>query len=115
MKTRPLPSALVVASAMLVAGIVIGMTMHKYQYFPYRQVQTIVRSVLASTHAGSASLDSQYSLDLKGAGLHRELDTGLLPLTIRGIRVSEEYRFPKGGGAIATVGDSVVILDRLGN
>lgn len=115
MQYRPLASRLVGASSILALGFGIGLTMHKYRYFPYRQIQGIARLLIGVANGTSVSLDSQYTLDLKGPALHRKVDTGLLPLTVHGIRVSEEHRFPKGGGAVTTIGDSVVIMDRLGN
>ena len=115
MQHRSLASRFVAVSTLLVLGFGIGLTMHKYKYFPYRHVQGIARLLIGVANPASVSLDSQYSLDPKRPALHRRVDTGLLPLTVHGIRVSEEHRFPKGGGAVTTIGESVVIVDRLGN
>jgi len=43
-----------------------------------------------------------------------DLETVLLPLKIKAIRVSDHYPLAKNKGAITAVGDSVVIVDRLG-
>jgi glucose/arabinose dehydrogenase len=65
---------------------------------------------------GWSSFDMlQYTRD--GGGLHfrRNLETSLLPLVLDGGRLTDSYPAPKMGGAIAAVGKTIIILDRLGN
>ncbi len=52
--------------------------------------------------------------DQQTAGFRQNLETNLLPLTITGKRLSDSYAVPKMGGAIRLVGNTVIILDRLG-
>jgi len=56
----------------------------------------------------------EYSRDHGGVNFRRYVETGLLPLVIDGKRLSDSYPVPKIGGAITSVGSSVIILDRLG-
>jgi aldose sugar dehydrogenase len=56
----------------------------------------------------------QYTRDHGDAYFRRYVETGLLPLVIDGKRLSDSYPVPKIGGAITSVGSSVIILDRLG-
>jgi cytochrome c2 len=56
----------------------------------------------------------QYTRDRDGEHFHRYVETILLPLIVDGKRLSDAYPVPKMGGAIAVVGETVIILDRLG-
>ena len=57
----------------------------------------------------------QYTLDQGDVYLPRYVETGLLPLVITKKRLSDSYPVAKFGGAIAMVGATVVIVDRLGS
>jgi aldose sugar dehydrogenase len=95
-----------------------GFAAHKYyltsHYFPFRQLRNLARTVGA--HADPMQvLSQQYSRDAEKIALDRELDTGLLPLKIKGIRISDSLSVPRTAGAVTAVGDVAVVLDRLGN
>ena len=64
--------------------------------------------------AGMLSKPRQYTRDHGGVYFRRYVETGLLPLVMDGKRLSDSYPVPKNGGAITSVGSSVIILDRLG-
>jgi cytochrome c2 len=60
-------------------------------------------------------LAGQYSQDREKLPIVQDLDTALLPLRIRRTRLSDGLPVPKTGGAITTFGNTVIVLDRLGN
>jgi aldose sugar dehydrogenase len=101
---------IVVASAMFVFGF----TFQKYKYFPFSQLRNLSRNIAGQPNPLEV-LSQQYSRDTEKVPLDRNIDTGLLPLKIRGIRLSDHFSVPKTGGALTTIGDVVVVLDRLGN
>jgi cytochrome c2 len=92
---------------------VFGLATHKYKYFPYPQVMNVVRRLTAQVPG--AVLQGQYSRDRETLPIARDVDTALLPLRIRGKRISDILPVPKVAGAIATVGNRVVVMDRLGD
>jgi len=47
--------------------------------------------------------------------LDKGIDTALLPLKVKGKRLSDNFPAPKIAGGITTIGDAVIVLDRLGN
>ena len=100
----------VVATAMFI----VGLTFQKYKYFPFSQLRNLERNIAGQSDP-SKILAQQYSHDAERAPLERSLDTGLLPLKITGVRLSDHFPVPKTGGALTTIGDIVVVLDRLGN
>ena len=57
---------------------------------------------------------AQYAKDSGDPRSARSLDTALLPLTVRGLKVSATQAFPKGIGGIAVVDDTLVLVDWLG-
>jgi glucose/arabinose dehydrogenase/cytochrome c2 len=57
----------------------------------------------------------QYNQDQAGLYLPQYVETGLLPLVITKKRLSDSYPVAKFGGAIAIVGATIVIVDRLGS
>jgi cytochrome c2 len=103
----------------LLAGTMFGLgfTMHKYRHFPYDQLSKMFRRELVRTRSpvdSSRVLSRQYSFDRRAAAIERDMNTALLPIKIRGIRLSDRYAVPKTAGSIAAVGEGIVILDRLG-
>jgi cytochrome c2 len=104
---------ILVASIMFVAGF----TMHKYwtsRHFPFRQLRNLA-SVIGTHPNPMEVLSQQYSGDVEKIALDRNIDTGLLPLKIKGIRISDHFPVPKTAGALTTVGDVTIVVDRLGN
>ena len=94
-----------------------GFTIHKYwasRHFPFRQLRQLAW-VVGSHPNPKELLSQQYSSDVEKIALDRNIDTGLLPLKINGIRLSDHFRIPKTAGALTTIGDVAVVLDRLGN
>ena len=79
---------------------------------------SLIRSPLAYWRVqqrGWGSFETlQYTQDRGGAYFHRYIETAILPLNVNGTRLSDSYPVPKMGGAIAVVGTTVIILDRLG-
>ena len=103
----------VLLMAMFVAGIVF----HRYKPFPYEQLKSIKDTIL---HRGSEKdppgfgLRELYTFDKVAADINREIDSALVPLQLRGLRLSDEFNFPKRGGGMTLVGNLVVVMDRLG-
>jgi cytochrome c2 len=93
--------------------------MQKYKYFPYAQLSNFAK--IATSNVRRLYLDPkevpsrQYSYDTEKTVLDKNIDTALLPLKIKGIRISDHYPVPKVAGGITTIGDIVIVLDRLGN
>jgi hypothetical protein len=79
---------------------------------------TLVKSPLAVWRIherGTGSFkELQYTQEHGGMYSRRYVETVLLPLIVDGKRLSDAYPVPKSGGAIALVGTTIVILDRLG-
>ena len=97
--------------ALLAFGIfVLGAAFHKYRFFPYKSI----RSATLEVWPGLA-LSREYSRDVNKVAMERNIDTALLPLKVKGVRISEHYAVPKNGGAITAIGNTVIVLDRLGN
>lgn len=93
--------------------------MQKYKYFPYPQLNSLVTIAINSMRLhfldSKEALLLQYFYDADKTAIDKDIDTVLLPLKIKGIRISDKYPIPKVGGGIVTIGDTVVVLDRLGN
>jgi cytochrome c2 len=100
---------------------VLGVTMHKYLYlyFPYPQLSSLAKTAARSVRSVYVNpkevLSRQYSHDADKSTLEKDIDTALLPLKVKGIRLSDNYPVPKNAGGITTIGDVVIVLDRLAN
>jgi cytochrome c2 len=95
---------------------ILGFTFHKYQYFPFAQLRSLGKTIGRLYQPDPAEvIANEYSTDSEKLALDRRIDTGLLPLKIKGVRFSDHFPMPKTGGALTTIGDVVVVLDRLGN
>jgi cytochrome c2 len=97
-------------------SFLVGVTIQKYKYFPYYQLAGVIK--LVGTPLSSYPqeiLMRQYFKDETPISLDRHIDTALLPLQIQGIRVSEHFPMPKTGGAITSIANNVIVLDRMGN
>lgn len=103
----------VVGGVAFAFGFTFGFTVHK---FKYAQVQKLLRRISQSAPADpSEVLSQQYSRDQEMIPSDRRVDTGLLPARIKAVRISNHFPIAKTGGSIATVGNVVLVLDRLGN
>jgi cytochrome c2 len=93
---------------------VLGVAAHRYQ-----SVATLRYHFLAQMNNFVQKFSrpnvNQYSYDVDRIALDRTIDTSLLPIKIRGVRLSDRYPVAKVGGAIATIANTVLVLDRLGN
>jgi glucose/arabinose dehydrogenase/cytochrome c2 len=107
----------------LAACFGLGVVFHKYagqalRYYLAVSGVDLIKSpgaVLRVNGRGWDAFDTlQYTRDYGGVYFRRYIETGLLPLVIDGKRLSDSYPVPKIGGAITSVGSSVIILDRLG-
>jgi len=95
------------------AGLLVGMGFQRFKPFPYRPVMNLLSKGRFS--ADPAYLRSlQYSTDVDVVSLDKNLDTGLLPLSIKGVRISDRFPVAKTGGSITSVGNAILIMDRLG-
>lgn len=98
---------------------VFGLTMHKYKYFPYYTSRNITKNIIRHIKNWSVNLEKvlskQYSNSVEKLSLYKDIDTALLPIRIQGVRISDFFPIPKVAGGITTVGNTVVVLDRLGN
>jgi cytochrome c2 len=81
-------------------------------------LRTLVKAPLSYWRVNEKGWDSlqafYYTKDEHSLSLHKNVETNLLPLKIAGERLSESYAVPKMGGAIALVGKTIIVLDRLG-
>ncbi|MGN6311213.1 MAG: PQQ-dependent sugar dehydrogenase [Xanthobacteraceae bacterium] len=103
----------VVGGVTFAFGFTCGFTVHK---FKYAQVQKLLRRISQRKPPDpSEVLSRQYSRDRETIPSDRRVDTGLLPARIKTVRVSDHFPIAKTGGAITTIGDVVLVLDRLGN
>ena len=93
----------------------LGAAFHKYQFFPYQFLKIAVSEVKRQVINPKQMLSRLYSRDIAKVAQDRDIDTALLPLKIKGVRISEHYPAPKVGGAITAIGNTVIVLDRLGN
>jgi hypothetical protein len=88
-----------------------GFAFHKFQYFPYKQVLRLARKInFGNQPIPLEILARQYSRDRENIPSDRKVDTGLLPIDVKAVRVSDHVSIPKTGGAITTVGDHVLVL-----
>ena len=94
---------------------VLGMAFHKYRFFPYELLRNTINKVEHRYGHPNEGLLRQYTRDIDKVAQDRDLDSALLPLRIKGVRISEHYPVPKVGGGITAIGDTVIVLDRLGN
>ena len=85
----------------------------KYDPFPYPQLRSLKNKIARSKSV--EVLSHQYSSDPQKAAMDRNIESALLPLKVKGIRVSDYFPVPKVAGGIMAVRDNVVVLDRLGN
>src|SRR5262245_37710139 len=101
----------------------LGFAFHKYTADLIRNYLGVSASVLIKSpgavlrtyNKGWDYFESlQYTSEKEAAYTRRYAETALLPLVIDGKRLSDFYRAPKIGGAITSVGGTIVILDRLG-
>lgn len=106
---------------MLAFGIfALGAAFHKYRPFPYDLVKTALADVGRHIDRKDAPdysqrLSRQYTRDFDKVIQDKDIDTALLPLRVKGVRISEQYPVPKVGGAITAIGNTTIVLDRLGN
>lgn len=104
---------IVVGGATFAFGFTFGFTVHK---FKYAQVQKLLRRISQKKPPDPSDvLSQQYSRDQEMIPSDRRVDTGLLPAKIKAVRISDHLPIAKTGGSITTVGDVVLVLDRLGN
>jgi hypothetical protein len=100
--------------ALTIGMFVLGVVAHKHHYIPtaFRDADLQLRAWSVSPEA---VLSGQYSQDRERLPPVRNLDTALLPLRIRRTRLSDVLPAPKVGGAITAMGNTVIVMDRLGN
>jgi cytochrome c2 len=111
----------VAVAALLVGfGLVgLGMVLEKYRFLPARALDRVLDRVRhwsdLRRNGVNAFLARQYSYDSHELSLERDLDSVLLPLKVRGLRLSDTQPVPKVGGGIVSMGTTLVAVDRLGN
>jgi cytochrome c2 len=97
----------------------LGMVLEKYRFLPARAFDRVLDraqhwSDLRRNDA-AGFLARQYSYDSDDISLERDLDSVLLPLKVRGLRLSDTQPIPKVGGGIISMGTTLIAIDRLGN
>src|SRR5689334_10961299 len=107
------PSILLVL--LTLSMFVLGAAFQKYRFFPYELIRSATLEVTRPHADADKVLSREYSRDVHKVAMERNVDTALLPLKVKGVRISEHYAVPKNGGAITTIGNTVIVLDRLGN
>lgn len=93
---------------------VMGVTAQKYHYL-HDQLRNVTMQIRAWGVHPEAVLSGQYLQDRETLPVVKDIDTALLPLRIRRARISDVFPIPKTAGAIATIGNTVIVVDRLGN
>jgi hypothetical protein len=106
----PLKVALVLAFALLT--FFFGFTSATYHHFPYRYLRDAMWRLRTKP---DLSFSSSYFRDNNRLALDGDIDTALLPLHLKGIRISDALPIPKVAGAIAAIRDTTVVMDRLGH
>ncbi len=109
-----------IVTAVIAASVfTLGALFQKFKFFPYPQVKSVAIVVLSGVKGMYADpkelLSRQLSYDDEKIALDRNVDTSLLPLRLKGVRISDHFPAPKVGGGITTIGEFVIVLDRLGN
>jgi cytochrome c2 len=94
---------------------VMGVTAQKYHYLPHDSLRHVEMQIRAWGVQPDTLLSGQYSRDRETLPAVKDIDTALLPLRIRRARISDVFPIPKTAGAIATIGNTVIVVDRLGN
>jgi cytochrome c2 len=92
----------------------LGVFAHKGHYIP-KQVRALESRLEAWSVRPELVLAGQYSQNRERLPPVYDIDTALLPLRVRRTRLSDVLPVPKVGGAITTIGNTVIVLDRLGN
>jgi cytochrome c2 len=103
-------SVFLLAFGMFVCGVIA----QKNHYIP-DQVRGLEARLKALGVHPEVVLAGQYSRNNESLTGVREVDTALLPLQVRRSRLSDVLPAPRTGGAITTIGNKVIVLDRLGN
>jgi aldose sugar dehydrogenase len=113
----PRPLAIFCVCISFVLCFAAGVAFNKYVGVP--ATRAFLKAPLARARIlrrdWNASEQLKYTLDRGGVNFLRYVETGLLPLVIKGARLSDSYSVAKFGGAITVVDARVVILDRLGS
>ena len=104
-------------AALVGGGFALGAAFHKYKFLPYNQVRALAkqtRGIFVHRPAVSPeTITKQYEQDPIRADTTANVETALLPLTLKSIQLSQSYPFPKSSGGITLVEDTIVIVDRL--
>ena len=102
----------------------LGFAFHKYAADLFRNCLGVSAGVLIKSPGAVLRVHNrgwnyfdppEHPQGQQSAPARRYIETGLLPLLIDGKRLSDFYPAAKIGGAITSVGPTVVILDRLGS
>ena len=113
---KPAVWRLALLGALAFAG---GALFMKFKPWPYPQIAAAAKAAKKSWARRSldpaAVIAKTYSQDAGEPRSVRAIDTGLLPLTVRSLKVSAMLPFPKGAGGIAVVDDALVLVDWQGN
>jgi Glucose / Sorbosone dehydrogenase len=112
--------AVVVAVLLVGFGLVVlGVVLEKYRLRPARAVDRVLDRARGwsefERNDVNAFLARQYSHDSHDMTLEPDFDSVLLPLKVRGLRLSDTPPFPKVGGGIVSVGTALIAVDRLGS
>jgi len=95
----------------------LGVLFHKYKFFPYDELNYLAKriQVITTRNYVEKAIKNQLTQNVSSAGIHKDIETSLLPLKLNGISLSELHPFPKTAGGITVVEDAVVTIDRLGH
>ena len=104
-----------VAAAISALSFIVGFTMERFKYFPYSLIRNFAVHLANTISTPNERLSSQYSHDEEKAAIGKDIDTTLLPLKLKGWRISDYIQIPKVGGGITTIGSTIIVLDRIGN
>jgi cytochrome c2 len=105
---------MVLAAVLLV---LFGVILEEYRLVPRRVEALLERARLTlklSKRDAKEFLAKQYIYDMAPIPLTRSVDSTLLPLAIKGVRLSDSFPFPKVGGGITAIGNTLLLVDRLG-
>ncbi len=109
---------LVVAALLVSFGVVSGVALEKYRALPARAFDHVLDHVYFALELHRSDvkelLANQFRMDSHGIPLNRDIDLTLLPLNVRGVRLSDTFQVPKVAGGITSIANTLVVVDRLG-
>jgi glucose/arabinose dehydrogenase len=111
----------VIAGVVLIGAMVYAYLFVHNKVFPYSQVAPVGRDVVRYVKTIRMGRDGYVQAELKkqsaqasGDASDRTLETSQLPLKLKFFSLAKVPGFPEGGGAVADVGNTLIVMSRTG-